>query len=91
MAGWFRPRRRPIYVAVSAAAPSVPSVAPAILVEHLTKRFRETVVAVDDISFAVPRGATAALLGGNGAGKTTTLSMLLGLLLPTEGRIRILG
>ena len=75
----------------AAASPSAPSVAPAILVEHLTKRFRETVVAVDDISFAVPRGATAALLGGNGAGKTTTLSMLLGLLLPTEGRIRILG
>ncbi len=57
---------------------------------HLTKRFGET-LAVDAVGFAVPRGVTAALLGGNGAGKTTTLSMLLGLLLPTAGHIRIFG
>jgi ABC-2 type transport system ATP-binding protein len=63
---------------------------PVILVEHLSKRFKST-AAVDDIGFAVERGATAALLGGNGAGKTTTLSMLLGLLLPTAGRVRVLG
>ena len=43
------------------------------------------------ISFAVARGVTAALLGGNGAGKTTTLSILLGLLLPTAGRVRVFG
>jgi ABC-2 type transport system ATP-binding protein len=61
---------------------------PVIQVSALTKRFGET-LAVDGIDFAVPAGATAALLGGNGAGKTTTLSMLLGLLLPTAGRIRI--
>src|SRR5262249_58148441 len=48
-------------------------------------------VAVDGLSFAVGRGAPAALLGGNGAGKTTTLSILLGLLLPTAGRVRVLG
>ncbi len=63
---------------------------PVIQVSGLTKRFGDT-LAVDDIEFAVPCGATAALLGGNGAGKTTTLSMLLGLLLPTAGRIRIFG
>ncbi len=63
---------------------------PAILVRGLTKRFGDT-VAVDDLSFAIARGATAALLGGNGAGKTTTLSMLLGLLLPTAGTIEALG
>ena len=63
---------------------------PVIQVSALTKRFGET-LAVDGIDFVVPRGATAALLGGNGAGKTTTLSMLLGLLLPTAGRIRIFG
>ena len=62
----------------------------AIEVENLTKRF-ERVVAVDRISFAVPQGAVTALLGGNGAGKTTTLSMLLGLLIPTAGRITVLG
>lgn len=47
--------------------------------------------AVDGISFTVTRGATCALLGGNGAGKTTTIAMLLGLLLPSGGWIRILG
>jgi ABC-2 type transport system ATP-binding protein len=62
---------------------------PVIQVSALAKRFGDT-LAVDGIDFAVPRGVTAALLGGNGAGKTTTLSMLLGLLLPTTGRIRIL-
>ncbi len=63
---------------------------PAIAVSNLIKRFEKT-VAVDDVSFTVAAGATAALLGGNGAGKTTTLSMLLGLLLPTSGSVRILG
>ena len=63
---------------------------PIIQVSALSKRFGDT-LAVDGIDFAVPPGATAALLGGNGAGKTTTLSMLLGLLLPTAGRIRIFG
>ena len=61
---------------------------PAIHVSTLTKHFGDT-CAVDNIDFDVQRGVTAALLGGNGAGKTTTLSMLLGLLLPTAGRIRI--
>jgi ABC-2 type transport system ATP-binding protein len=62
----------------------------AIQVDQLCKRYGE-VLAVDDIAFAVPAGATYALLGGNGAGKTTTLSMLLGLLLPTSGSVRVLG
>jgi ABC-2 type transport system ATP-binding protein len=63
---------------------------PAIQVEGLTKRFG-TVTAVDGLSFAIARGATAALLGGNGAGQTTTICMLLGLLLPSAGRIAVLG
>ncbi len=62
----------------------------AIAVSRLTKRF-DSVVAVDAVDFAVRRGTTTALLGGNGAGKTTTLAMLLGLLLPTSGDIRIFG
>ena len=61
-----------------------------IQVEGLTKRYGE-LIAVDDVSFDVPQGSTCGLLGGNGAGKTTTLSMLLGLLLPTSGSIRVLG
>jgi ABC-2 type transport system ATP-binding protein len=62
----------------------------AIHVESLTKRYRET-LAVDDISFRVRRGETVGLLGGNGAGKTTTIAMLLALLVPTSGRITVLG
>lgn len=62
----------------------------AIRVEGLTKRFGD-VAAVDGLDFAVPRGAVVGLLGGNGAGKTTTISMLLGLLEPTAGRVVVLG
>ncbi|GAC1342207.1 MAG: ABC transporter ATP-binding protein [Acetobacteraceae bacterium] len=46
---------------------------------------------MDGIGFAVAPGQTLGLLGGNGAGKTTTIAMLLGLLIPTAGSIRILG
>ncbi len=63
---------------------------PAILVETLTKRFGD-IIAVDAIGFAVTPGTTVGLLGGNGAGKTTTLAMILGLLLPTSGAVRVLG
>jgi ABC-2 type transport system ATP-binding protein len=63
---------------------------PAIEVASLTKRYRET-LAVDDISFTVGAGQTVGLLGGNGAGKTTTIAMLIGLLVPTAGRIQVLG
>jgi ABC-2 type transport system ATP-binding protein len=62
----------------------------AISVEHLVKRYGKT-LAVDDISFELPRGGVLGLLGGNGAGKTTTISMLLGLLVPSAGRITVLG
>jgi ABC-2 type transport system ATP-binding protein len=67
-----------------------PASDPVIECDRLEKRFDE-VVAVAEVTFSVERGSTCALLGGNGAGKTTTLSMLLGLLLPTSGTIRVLG
>src|SRR5271156_4253766 len=67
-----------------------PSSDSVIEVNGLTKRYAE-VLAVDGLSFAAPAGATFGLLGGNGAGKTTTIAMLLGLLLPTSGLIRVLG
>src|SRR5271168_1375195 len=63
---------------------------PSIHVRHLRKVYGE-VVAVDDLTFAVPPGAVLGLLGGNGAGKTTTIAMLLGLLEPTAGEIEVLG
>ena len=61
-----------------------------IKAKNLTKKFGE-IVAIDNISFAVPQGKTVALLGGNGAGKTTTISILLGLLIPTSGSLSVLG
>jgi ABC-2 type transport system ATP-binding protein len=64
--------------------------APAIDVANLVKRYPRA-TAVDGITFTVGRGVTAALLGSNGAGKTTTLAILLGLLLPTSGMVRVLG
>ncbi len=62
----------------------------AIEVEGLTKRYGN-VLAVDGVSFSVAPGQTLGLLGGNGAGKTTTIAMLLGLLIPSAGSIRIMG
>jgi ABC-2 type transport system ATP-binding protein len=62
----------------------------AIRVQALTKTYGTT-LAVDGISFRVPAGRTVGLLGGNGAGKSTTIAMLLGILVPTSGRIDILG
>lgn len=67
-----------------------PNAAPAVEVSNLTKCFGET-RAVDDLSFTLERGQTTALLGGNGAGKTTTLAMILGLIKPSSGRVRVLG
>ena len=71
------------------AAPS-PNAVPAIEVAGLTKRFG-AVTAIETVSFRVAPGTAVALLGGNGAGKTTTISILLGLLLPTAGSVRVMG
>jgi ABC-2 type transport system ATP-binding protein len=62
----------------------------AIVVRGLVKRYG-SVMAVADLSFTVESGLTVALLGPNGAGKTTTIAMLLGLLEPSDGTIRMLG
>jgi ABC-2 type transport system ATP-binding protein len=62
----------------------------AIQAKCLTKRYGEN-LAVDALSFTLPRGATWGLLGGNGAGKSTTIAMLLGLLVPSAGTVRVLG
>jgi ABC-2 type transport system ATP-binding protein len=67
-----------------------PSESAAIEVARLTKVYKTT-RAVDDISFRIARGSITGLLGGNGAGKTTTIAMIMGLVLPTAGRIRVLG
>ncbi len=56
-----------------------------------SKRFGPDVVAVDGLDLAIRAGETYGLIGPNGAGKTTTLRMLLGLVRPTSGLIRVLG
>ena len=57
----------------------------------LTKRYGETIVAVDALNLGVRRGEVYGFLGPNGAGKTTTLRMLLGLVRPTSGQAAVLG
>ena len=63
---------------------------PVLTVRGLVKRFGET-TAVDGVSFELRRGEILGLLGPNGAGKTTTLQLLLGLVTPTAGEIRVFG
>jgi ABC-2 type transport system ATP-binding protein len=77
-----------------AVMPDLPAADPkgsaAIEVAHLVKLYKTT-RAVDDVSFRIARGSVTGLLGGNGAGKTTTIAMIMGLVLPTSGRIQVLG
>ena len=56
----------------------------------LTKRY-DRILAVDDLGLAVEPGEVYGFLGPNGAGKTTTLRMLLGLVRPTSGTLRVFG
>jgi len=67
-----------------------PDDAAPVAVRDLTKVYG-TVTAVDHISFTLKQGTTVALLGGNGAGKTTTIAMLLGLVVPSSGQVRVFG
>ncbi|MGZ4666716.1 MAG: alpha/beta fold hydrolase, partial [Frankiaceae bacterium] len=60
-------------------------------IDGLSKRFEGGVLAVDDVSFRVAPGQIVGLLGPNGAGKTTTLRMLLGLVHPSGGQVRLFG
>ncbi|NJP25156.1 ABC transporter ATP-binding protein [Microbispora sp. SCL1-1] len=62
----------------------------AIAFTDVTKRYGD-VLAVDGLDLEIPAGATVALLGPNGAGKSTSINMLLGLLRPSSGEIRVFG
>ena len=63
---------------------------PVVQVSQLTKRFGDF-TAVDGVSFEIRPGEIVGLLGPNGAGKTTTIQMMLGLITPTAGSIRMFG
>lgn len=62
----------------------------AISTAGLTRRFGR-VLAVDGIELNVPTGSIYGFLGRNGAGKTTTIQMLMGMLDPTAGQMRVMG
>jgi ABC-2 type transport system ATP-binding protein len=61
-----------------------------IEIKGITKRFAGH-VAVSSLSLAVPRGAVYGLLGPNGAGKTTTIRMVMDIIIPDEGTVRLFG
>ncbi|MEO6501690.1 MAG: alpha/beta fold hydrolase [Jatrophihabitantaceae bacterium] len=83
--GWWRLRsRRP-----GDADPALAQVP--IVFTDLAKVYADGYRAVDGVSFRVERGQVLGLLGPNGAGKTTTLRVLMGLILPTAGSIRVFG
>lgn len=72
----------------------------AIKVQHLSKTFeqhtfwgkiKKSFTAVNDINFSIEQGEFVGFLGPNGAGKTTTLKMLSGILVPTHGKLSVLG
>src|SRR5882757_6414160 len=57
---------------------------------NVTKKFAGR-LAVDDLSFTVPRGEIFGLLGHNGAGKSTAIGMMLGQVWPTSGEVKVCG
>ncbi|MES4890287.1 CocE/NonD family hydrolase [Streptomyces sp. NPDC096012] len=84
----FTGRRRTAAPAPGPAAAEVP-----LVIEGLTKRYARSTdrYAVRELSFRVEKGQVLGLLGPNGAGKTTTLRMLMGLIKPDDGEIRVFG
>jgi len=62
----------------------------AVVLEGVTKRY-DSLTAVGNLNLHIGRGAVFGLLGPNGAGKTTTLRMIMRILIPDEGSIRVLG
>jgi ABC-2 type transport system ATP-binding protein len=67
-----------------------PAAPPAIAIEHASKVFG-TLRALDDVTLSIATGETFGLIGPNGSGKTTLIRLLLGLLRPTSGSVRVLG
>jgi ABC-2 type transport system ATP-binding protein len=77
-----RRRRRTVVAELS----SVP-----VAIKDLVKEYGDGYRAVDGVSFRVEPGQVVGLLGPNGAGKTTTLRVLMGLIRPTSGTVRVFG
>ncbi|RFU87725.1 ABC transporter ATP-binding protein [Streptomyces triticagri] len=75
---------------VSAGAGASPDAAPVIETRGLSKRYGGQ-LAVDRLDLSVPAGSVFGFLGPNGSGKTTTIRMLMGLIDPGAGTVRVLG
>jgi heme exporter protein A len=73
-----------------ATAATTAGSAPAVALEGVGRAYGER-VALREITFTLPAGATVAVFGANGAGKTTLLRVLAGLLRPHAGRVAVLG
>ena len=63
----------------------------AMTMESVSKWYRSSVLALQDVSAVIPVGARVGLLGPNGAGKSTVVKLLQGTLRPTTGRVQVLG
>jgi ABC-type multidrug transport system ATPase subunit len=63
----------------------------AVETTNLTKIFQRRWIASNSISFQIPKGSVFGLVGPNGAGKSTTLRLILGLLHPTAGEVKVFG
>jgi len=61
-----------------------------IEVDRVTSKYGDQVV-LKDVSMTVRRGEVMVILGGSGCGKSTLLKLLIGLIKPTEGSVRVLG
>lgn len=59
--------------------------------QNVTKIFKTEQPAVDHVSFQISQGTAVAFLGPNGAGKSTSISMMLGLMKPTSGTVKLFG
>jgi len=70
-------------------APLAETSADVASLSHITKRYANGVLALDDVSVTLHRGEIVALLGPNGAGKSTAVKLLMGLSSPTSGTVRI--
>jgi ABC-2 type transport system ATP-binding protein len=82
----FRRRRKPAAGSHDPAMSGIP-----LAIDGLSKTYGDGFHAVDDVDFTVGHGDILGLLGPNGAGKTTTLRMVVGLIQPSAGRIRVFG
>jgi ABC-2 type transport system ATP-binding protein len=67
------------------------SAMPAIAFEETSKRYRNGTLALSEVSWSIPVGARACLLGPNGSGKTTSIRLLEAALAPTTGWVSLLG